>query len=158
MRDFQCAVRFLLLGVFVLCVSTWCVNAQVTITVFATVTDTQGAYVSDLQKDDFEIVEDGKSQSPVSVDRDTRPLRVLVMLDRSGSMNGAYPPLFEAVATFLTRLHPHDKVRVGGFSDRIEFGSQFTADPRELLGDLSALDHGNDTKLWDGMLAADDQL
>jgi Ca-activated chloride channel homolog len=147
-------VRTALLAIVVcvLCADAW-MNAQSTVTVFVTVTDAQGRYVTDLQKDDFEVLGDGEPQSAMSVDRDARPLKVIVMLDRRASMNGAYPRLYEGVMTFLTRLQPGDQLRVGGFSGKVEFSSRFTATPLELLADLSALDYGNGTKLYDAVMA-----
>lgn len=152
------AVAVLFIGACLIGICVCGVQAQSAITVFVTVTDTQGRYVTHLQKDDFEIFEDGQPQPLVSIDRETRALRIVVVLDRSASMNGAYPRLFEAVATFLTRLQPDDKLRVGAFSDRVEFSSRFTASPLELLADLSDLSFGNGTKLYDAVLASCDQL
>ena len=149
---------FLLIAVWLVCADSSKAEAQAPVTVFATVTDAQGHYVTSLQNDDFEILDNGKSQPPVSTERDVHPLRIIVMLDRSASMNGAYPRLFEAVATFLTRLQPDDQLRVGGFSDRVQLSSRFTANPTGLLADLSALSFGNGTKLYDAVLASCDQL
>ena len=143
---------FLFIVVCLLCAYAG-LEAQSTVTVFVTVTDAEGRYVTDLQKDDFEVLSDGASQAPMSVEHDARPLKVIVMLDRSASMNGAYPRLYEGVMTFLTRLQPGDQLRIGGFSHKVEFSSRFTATPLELLADLSALDYGNGRKLYDAVMA-----
>ena len=56
-----------------------------------TVTDKKGAFIEDLTIDDFEIVEDGKKQTPTHFARGDQatsapPLHIGLLFDTSGSM------------------------------------------------------------------------
>src|SRR5579863_4477903 len=56
--------------------------------VFVTVTDHDGRIVTTLAKADFEVRDDGKPQPITLFDNTPRPVRLIVMLDVSGSMEG----------------------------------------------------------------------
>ena len=61
--------------------------------VFVTVTDGDGRIVTTLGKDDFEIRDEGKPQPITLFDNTPQPVRLVVMLDVSGSMVGNLPLL-----------------------------------------------------------------
>ncbi len=61
--------------------------------VFVTVTDRDGRLVTDLTQDDFELRDEGKSQPITLFDDTPQPIRLIVMLDVSGSMAGNLPLL-----------------------------------------------------------------
>src|SRR4029079_12878026 len=56
--------------------------------VYVTVTDRDGKLVTSLGKDDFELRDDGKPQPITQFDNTPQPIRLVVMLDVSGSMEG----------------------------------------------------------------------
>jgi len=102
--------------------------------VFVTVTDRNGRLVTDLTKDAFEIRDEGKPQ-PISVfDATPVPIRLIVMLDISGSMQGNLPVVRAAAEQLITRLRPDDAARVGTFGNDVTISpAAFTRDPQELL-------------------------
>nr|AGD93300.1 von Willebrand factor type A [uncultured bacterium]AGD93313.1 von Willebrand factor type A [uncultured bacterium] len=101
--------------------------------VYATVTDAAGQLVPDLGRDDFEVLDDGKPQ-PISIfTNDLQPITIVVMLDRSASMLANFGLVERAAGSFVDRLLPADKARIGSFSDRIQL------DPREFTNDPGAL-------------------
>ncbi|HEX6463023.1 MAG TPA: hypothetical protein VFZ98_01165, partial [Vicinamibacterales bacterium] len=59
-----------------------------TIRVFATVLDRDGRLVANLAQKDFEVRDDGKPQPITLFDNTPQPIRIVVMLDVSGSMAG----------------------------------------------------------------------
>src|SRR5687768_13984480 len=61
--------------------------------VFATVTDRDGRLVTTLGRDDFEVRDEGKPQPITSFDNRPQAIRLIVMLDVSGSMVGNLPLL-----------------------------------------------------------------
>jgi Ca-activated chloride channel homolog len=128
------------------------------VSLFATVTDAQKRLVPDLEKDDFEILDNDKPQPIVFFQNEVQPITVVVMLDTSGSMTASIPLLRAAAEQFVLRLLPADKGRVGAFNDKIQFSSRFTADRDELVAALKELDYGNGTRLWDATDASLEEL
>jgi Ca-activated chloride channel family protein len=126
--------------------------------VYVTVTDATKRLVPDLVKEDFDVLDNGKSTPIVLFDAETRPITVVVMLDTSGSMTGSIDLLKSAAEQFVIRLHPEDKGRVGAFNDKIEFTSEFTSDRDSLVGALRDLDYGNPTRLYDAVDVSLDEL
>ena len=61
--------------------------------VFVTVTDGDGRLVTTLTQDDFEVRDEGKPQPITLFDNTPQPIRLIVMLDVSGSMEGNLPLL-----------------------------------------------------------------
>ena len=104
--------------------------------VFVTVTDGDGRLVTTLTRDDFEVRDDGKPQPITLFDSTPQPVRLIVMLDVSGSMEGNLPLLRAAAEQLFKRLRPDDGVRVGTFGHEIVIGSSFTRNPDELRAAL----------------------
>src|SRR5437773_4009957 len=61
--------------------------------VFVTVTDRDGRLVTTLTRDDFEVRDDGRPQPITILDNTPQPVRLIEMLDVSGSMEGNLPLL-----------------------------------------------------------------
>lgn len=125
---------------------------------FVTVTDGNNRLVSDLTRDDFEMLDNGRPQEITIFDNEVRPFTVVVMLDTSVSMTHRLEDLYAGAEQFLLRLLPHDKGTVGAFNDKIEFESDFTSDRNSLISALKRLDFGNETRLYDGVHASLDRL
>lgn len=107
-----------------------------TVPVYVTVTDKSGRLVTDLVRDDF-VVRDGGKPQPISVfDNTPQPIRLIVLVDISGSMAGNLPLVRAATEQLVARLEPGDLARVGTFGDRIRLGSRFTRDAAELMAEL----------------------
>jgi Ca-activated chloride channel family protein len=117
--------------------------------VFATVTDRDGRLVTTLTQADFEIRDEGKPQPIAIFDNSPQPIRLIVMLDVSGSMEGNLPLLRAAAGQLVTRLRPDDGARLGTFGHEIAIGPRFTRDGRELLAALpDAIAFDAPTPLW----------
>ena len=100
--------------------------------VFATVTDRDGKLVTNLTQDQFELRDDGKPQAITQFDNRPQPIRLIVMLDVSGSMEGNLPLLRAAGAQLFGRLLPEDVARVGSFGHDVTISESFTHDPEAL--------------------------
>jgi Ca-activated chloride channel homolog len=103
-----------------------------TVRVFVTVTDRDGRLATTLTKDDFEVRDEGKPQPITTFDNSPRPIRLIVMLDVSGSMEGNLPLLRAAADELFMRLGPGDQARVGSFGREIAISETFTRDPKAL--------------------------
>jgi Ca-activated chloride channel family protein len=117
--------------------------------VFATVTDGDGRLVTTLAREDFEVRDDGKPQPITLFDNTPRPIRLIVMLDVSGSMEGNLSLLRAAANELFTRLRPDDKARIGTFGRDITISPAFTWNPDELRRELpTRIDPEAPTPLW----------
>ena len=118
---------------------------------FVTVTDANNRLVTDLAREDFELLDNGKPQELTIFDNEVRPITVVVMLDTSVSMTDRLKDLYAGAEQFLLRLMPHDKATVGAFNDKIEFATGLTSDRNSLVSALKRLDFGNETRLYDAV-------
>ena len=100
--------------------------------VFVTVTDRDGRLITMLTQNDFEIRDEGKPQPITLFDNTPQPIRLIVLLDVSGSMEGNLPLLRAAAEQLFTRLGPNDLARVGSFGREVIISPTFTRDPNEL--------------------------
>ncbi len=103
------------------------------VSVYATVTDRDGRLVPDLTRDDFDVRDNGKRQPLTFFSNGVQPITIVLMLDRSGSMEDNFALVQDAAGQFLARLLPADRARIGNFSRQIVMlPSEFTSD-RDIL-------------------------
>jgi Ca-activated chloride channel homolog len=121
-----------------------------TVSVFATATSIEGGQlVTDLTKDDFELFDNGRRQPITLFDNSTQAIKIVVMLDMSGSMTGNLSLLRASAVQMFTRLLPADQARVGNFGDRITISPKFTNNQDDLIRALWLdLEPGGPTPLW----------
>src|SRR5580765_8029389 len=116
---------------------------------FVTVADKNGRLVTNLTKDDFRVLDNGRAQPLTLFDSSPQPVRLIVMLDVSGSMTGNLPILRAACDQLFTRLRPDDRVRVGSFGHAIEISPEFTGDVAAMRAALpSSIAPDAPTPLW----------
>jgi Ca-activated chloride channel family protein len=117
--------------------------------VFVTVTDRDGRLVTTLNRDDFEVRDEGKSQPITLFDNTPQPIRLITMLDVSGSMAGNLPLLRAAAQQLFGRLRPDDAARVGAFGREVTISETFTRDAQALRAALPAtIEPDAPTPLW----------
>ena len=120
-----------------------------TVRVFATVTDGDGRLVTTLEQKDFELRDEGKPQPITLFDNTPQPIRLVVMLDVSGSMSGNLQLLRGAAEQLFVSLAAEDRVRLGTFGHAIEISPAFTREPGELRRALpDRIDPEAPTPLW----------
>jgi len=125
------------------------------VSAYATVVDKGGGIVTNLTRDDFMVFDNGRSQPLIQFESAVRPIRIIVMLDMSGSMTGNLKILRESAVEIFTRLLPDDRARVGSFGDRITITQQFTNNTDDLIRSLwTDLTPGGGTPLWAAVNAA----
>ncbi len=130
------------------------------VSVYATVVDGNGRLVPGLTRDDFEVFDNGRPQPLTVFASDVRPITIVIMLDRSGSMAGRSELVSDAAEQFVRQLLPADQARVGRFSDDIRIDPDtFTSDRDELVRLLhEPPPHAGDTPLWNATARAMDAL
>jgi Ca-activated chloride channel homolog len=94
--------------------------------VFATVRDKAGRLVPNLTREDFEILDNGKPQALTLFDNSPQPVRLIALLDFSGSMSRNVPLLRRATLELIKQLGPDDLLRVGTFGEDINLTPEFT--------------------------------
>jgi Ca-activated chloride channel family protein len=123
-----------------------------TVPLFATVTDATGRLIPDLVKEDFEILDNNKPQGLTLFTNEVQPIKVVVMLDESGSMVNNIARVKDGAEQFLLRLLPDDRARIGSFEDKIILSPDFTNSRESLIRFLKEdLQYGNGTRLWDAV-------
>jgi Ca-activated chloride channel homolog len=117
--------------------------------VFVTVMDHDGRLVTNLKQSDFEIRDENKPQPITLFDNTPQPIRLVVMLDVSGSMEGNLGLLRGASDELFKRLRPDDQLRMGSFGHSVVISPEFTHDPNELRSSLPrAIAPDAPTPLW----------
>ena len=120
-----------------------------TVPVFVTVTDDQNRLVPGLTREDFQILDNGRVQPLTVFDNTPQPIRIIVMLDVSGSMRGNLPLLRAGCEQLFTRLRSGDQARVGMFGKEVTISPAFTDDVASLRSALPAeIDPDAPTPLW----------
>jgi Ca-activated chloride channel family protein len=119
---------------------------------FVTVGDSSGRLVTDLTRDDFQVFDNGKPQPIAHFDRAPQPIRLIVMIDTSGSMDGNLPLLKAACLELIRHLGPGDLARIGTFGEEVRITPTFTRDTNELIAALPAsIPKDAPTPLWSGV-------
>jgi Ca-activated chloride channel homolog len=123
-----------------------------TVPVFVTVTDKSGKLVPDLQRDAFQVYDNGKAQTVTLFDNSPQPVRLIVMLDVSGSMSGNLRLVRAACQELFQHLRVDDQVKVGTFGNSIDISPEFTRDQNKLLAALPTdIPASAPTPLWRGI-------
>lgn len=127
-----------------------------TVAVYATVTDKDGRLAPDLTREDFEVRDNGKPQPITVFSNDIQPIRVVMMLDRSGSMRGNFRLVEAAGEAFVRAMLPEDKARIGSFAETIQIDpEEFTGNQTQLINVLrTKLQEQGPTPLWNSVDAS----
>jgi Ca-activated chloride channel homolog len=115
------------------------------INVSASVRDGAGAVVTDLGRDDFEILEDGAPQKIAFFARSVDvPLTLGLVADFSGSQSPFVKAHHKDLEAFLgSVLGPADRAFLLCFGDLLRVASEFTSSPAGLIQGLAAYEKGD---------------
>lgn len=121
--------------------------------VTVTVTQPNGSYVTDLQKQDFQLYMDGQ-QRPIEFFRQdlNTPVSVGILVDTSGSMEPKLPQARAAISEFLRNLNDRDDVFLFAFSGRPFKLQDFTEDHALVQSRLGLLHAYGSTSLYDAVV------
>lgn len=99
-----------------------------TVSLAVTVLDDEAHLVPGLRRENFSVYEDGVEQDIQIFTRGELPLRMVILLDTSGSMRTKIELAQEAAVRFVRSLKPGDAVQVVEFNDRVLTLAEFTSD------------------------------
>lgn len=122
-----------------------------------TVSDKKGRFVTNLTKDDFEIIEDKKPQQILEFTAETDlPLRLAILIDTSNSIRDRFKFEQEAAIEFINSIiRPrHDKAVIVSFDTSAELVADLTDDVELLAKTVRDLRPGGGTSLYDAIYFA----
>lgn len=122
-----------------------------------TVSDKRGRFVTDLDKDSFEIYEGKNRQSVLEFTRESDlPLRLGILVDTSNSVRDRFRFQQEAAIEFIRSvLRPdQDRAVVVSFDTSAELVSDLTGEVRQLENAVRRLRPGGGTSLYDAIFFA----
>jgi len=96
------------------------------------VTDPLNRFVLGLQKDAFQVFEDGVEQTVAHFSGEDAPLSVGLVFDESGSMDYKFRTSREAASQFLKTLNADDEAFLVEFGDSAKLSVGFTAHTEEI--------------------------
>lgn len=123
-----------------------------------TVTDPMDRLVTGLDKQNFNVLEDGHKQTIRSFACDDAPVSIGVILDLSGSMNNKVVRARGAVIQFMKTSNPQDEFFVIGFNDRPYLITDFTSSPDDVEARLATVQPGHRTALLDAIYMGLDKM
>jgi Ca-activated chloride channel family protein len=127
--------------------------------VYAAATDANGSPVTGLRREDFTVLEDGRSQNVTAFAEGDFPLSVAVGLDRSFSMGAKQlPAAVSATRTFLGELRPQDQSMIVAIGSEIEVIAPLSTDRAAQQRALSSLQPWGTTGLHDAIVEAIDAV
>jgi Ca-activated chloride channel homolog len=122
-----------------------------------TVQDKKGRFITDLTKDEFQIVENKKPQTIAEFAAESDlPLRIAILMDTGNTVRERFQFQQDAAGSFLeTVLRPgHDKALVMSFDSSPEIVSDLTDDKRKLSTAIRGLHPGGGAALYDAIFTA----
>jgi Ca-activated chloride channel homolog len=121
-----------------------------------TVSDKKGRFITNLTKDDFEVIEEKKTQTIVEfIAESDLPLRLGVVIDTSNSIRERFKFQQEAAVEFINSvMRPQDRAVVVSFDTGPELVADLTADTAKLSQAVRDLRPGGGTALYDAIYFA----
>jgi VWFA-related protein len=122
-----------------------------TVSLAVTVLDEEGRLASELPQENFQVFEDGVPQQIRFFSRGELPLRMVILVDTSGSMRSKLALAQEAAVRFVRSLKPGDQVQVVEFNDRVLTLAEFTSDFDQVEQAIRATEATGATSLYNAI-------
>jgi hypothetical protein len=110
-----------------------------------------------LTSSDFAVAVDGRPVAIAGVMPPPSPLAMVVLLDKTSSMESYGNVDDEVAKSIVPVLRPGDRLRIGGFASRVALAPAFSSSPREIVAaGRAALAFRNEERygsspIWDAM-------
>ena len=116
-----------------------------------TVTDPMNRLVTGLEREDFQVYENGKDQKIRTFASEDAPVSIGIIFDLSGSMTSKLIRARESILQFIKTANPQDEFFVIGFNDRPELIEDFTNSVEDIQARLATVRSGHRTALLDAI-------
>jgi len=124
----------------------------------ATVVDQKFRPVTGLDRNAFQVYEDGAPQRITSFRREDIPVSLGIVIDNSGSMREKRPAVNQAAINLVRASNSQDEVFIVNFNDEAYIDQDFTADLSLLKEALDKIEARGGTALYDAVIASADHL
>lgn len=118
------------------------------------VTDTQGRMVTGLEKENFEIYDDGVRQEIAFFSNEDAPITLGIVFDISGSMSNLTSKSVQTLRRFFETSHTDDEYFIIAFNSKPNLVQDFTVSPGEILDRVIFVKAGGNTALFDATYLA----
>ena len=139
--------------------STYRVNVRL-VNVFTTVTDSRGAPVANLTKDDFQLLEDGIPQTIKVFEKESAiPLSIALAIDTSPSTLRDFKLETSSARRFVhSILRNEDRLSVFQVTENIDQLTRFTSDLKVIERGIDDLRTGPGTSIYDAIFLCSESL
>ncbi|MGD0470596.1 MAG: VWA domain-containing protein [Terriglobales bacterium] len=124
----------------------------------ATVIDDKQRIVTSLDKNDFNVYENGSLQTISSFRREDIPVAMGIVVDNSGSMREKRQKVNAAALNLVRSSNPNDEVFIVNFNDEYYLDQDFTSNINKLKEGLEKIETRGGTALYDAVVASADHL
>ena len=124
----------------------------------ATVVDQHSRLVTNLNKNDFTVYEDGQPQVITNFSKEDVPVSIGILIDNSGSMRDKRQAVNTSALDLVKASNPNDEVFVVNFSDEAIIDTDLTSDISKMQEGLQQIDSRGGTALYDAVVASADYL
>ena len=116
-----------------------------------TVTDNRDRFITDLLEEDFSIYEDGITQDVSIFSREDLPIRMVLLIDTSASMDDKMGFAQKAAVNFVHEMKDDDLTEVVEFGSKPHVLQPFTADLEKLNRAIRMTQAGGTTQLYNAL-------
>ena len=116
-----------------------------------TVSDSLGRFVTGLQKEHFEVFDDGIKQEIAQFGDEDAPITLGFIYDVSGSMGSLTSRAFQSLRRFFETSHEDDEYFIIAFNSRPQLVQDFTSSPSEITDRVVFVKAKGSTALYDGV-------
>jgi VWFA-related protein len=118
----------------------------------------EGKLVTDLEKGDFQVFEDGVPQEIAGFSPTDEPISVALTIDTSGSTEARLAEMQNESIRFTELLHPDDSVAVLSFAEDVKLQKDFTIDRSVNARGIKQTRSGGSTVLYEAVWLALDEV
>ena len=112
------------------------------------VVDQRGNPITNLNRSNFRIFEDGTKQEIARFEPSTAPFSVVMILDMSGSTLPMRQVMKMSAFRFLDALAPQDRIAVVEFYDKVNLRNDFTNDRRTIINSIEVSNGRGKTQFY----------
>jgi VWFA-related protein len=121
------------------------------VTIPVSVNDRNGFYVTNLQRSDFKIFEDGVEQEIAYFGTSDAPFTVVLLIDVSPSTSFKIEEIQDAANAFVRQLNPQDQVMVIEFDSSVHVLTEITGDREKISKAIRKTGFGDGTSLYEAV-------